>query len=68
MLVTKEEKNKVSLNIILEKNEDFKDDQVIGKVQVLLNNENMHEEDIYIVRKKSIKKNSLWKKIKSWFS
>lgn len=68
MLVTKEEKNKVSLNIILEKNEDFKDDQVIGKVQVLLNNENMHEEDIYIVRKKRIKKNSLWKKIKSWFS
>lgn len=68
MLVTKDEKDKVSLNIILEKNEDFKDNQVIGKAQVLLNNEMIYEEDIYIVRKISVKKQSLWTKIKSWFN
>ena len=67
ILVTEQEKNNVKLNIVLEKNENFKDNQVIGKVQVLLNNENIHEEKIYIVRKSSIKKESLWTKIKNWF-
>lgn len=67
MLVTKSEKNNVTLNIILEKNEHFEDNQVIGKAQVLLNNESIYESDIYIIRKSSVNKKSLWKKIKNIF-
>jgi D-alanyl-D-alanine carboxypeptidase len=67
MLVTSSEKNQVSLNIILEKNENFEDNQKIGKAQVLLNNETIYEEDIYIVKKSSIKKKNFWNKIKNWF-
>lgn len=68
MLVTQNEKNNLRLNIILEKNDDFKDNQVIGKAQILLNNQTIYEEDIYIVRKSSMKKTSLWRKIKNLFN
>ena len=67
MLVTKGERENLKLNIILEKNDDFKNDQVIGKAQVLLNNQNVYEEDIYIVKKTIAKKENLWNKIKKWF-
>ena len=66
VLVNKEEKDNIKLNITLEKLKDFKDNQKIGKVQVMLNNENIYEEPIYIVRKNN-NKNSLWKKIKNLF-
>ena len=67
MLATKEEKKSVSLNIILEKNEHFKDNQVIGKAQVMLYDELIHEEEIYIVHKNKKNKQSFWSKIKNWF-
>ena len=67
MLVTNEEKNNISLNIILDKNEHFKDNQIIGKSQVLLRGEIVHESDIYIVKKSSLNKKSIWKKIKEIF-
>ena len=67
MLVTKGERENLKLNIILEKNDDFKNDQVIGKAQVLLNNQNVYEEDIYIVKKTIAKKDNLWNIIKKWF-
>ena len=66
MLVTKQEKDNIKLNITLDKLREFKDNQKVGKVQVMLNNENIYEEDIYIVRKSS-NKNSLWDKIKNMF-
>lgn len=67
MLVTKGERENLKLNIILEKNDDFKNNQAIGKAQILLNNQNIYEEDIYIVKKSKVKKENLWNKIKNWF-
>ena len=64
MLVTKEEIKQLNLNITLEKNEHFEDNQKIGKVQVMLNNENIYEEDIYIKRNN---KKGLWNFIKNLF-
>ena len=64
MLVTKEEKSDLNLNITLEKNNKFEDNQKIGKVQVMLNNESIYEEDIYIKRNK---KKGIWNFIKNIF-
>ncbi|MBE6161138.1 MAG: D-alanyl-D-alanine carboxypeptidase [Firmicutes bacterium] len=67
MLVTNEEKNNISLNIILNKDEHFKNNQVIGKAQVMLSGEVMHESDIYIVKKSSMNKKSIFQKLKEIF-
>ena len=56
MLVTEDERNKLYLNIILEKNPKYKNNQAIGKVQVILNGKAIYEEKIYI------KKKSFWQK------
>ncbi len=68
MLLNDIEKDNVKINIVLEKNENYKNNQVIGKAQVVLNDKTIYEENIYIKNKK-IKKNktNLWEKIKNIF-
>lgn len=67
VMLDSKEKNTVTLNYIIEKNDDYKNNQKIGKVQVLINNDKIYEEDIYIVKKNYKKDNKLIKKIKNIF-
>ena len=51
-LVTDDERNKIYLNIILQKNPKYKNNQKIGKVQVILDDKTLYEENIYIKKKR----------------
>lgn len=64
-LLDKTEKDNIIIKFVIEKKRDIKSDMEIGKLQVYLADEIIHEEKIYI--KKEKEKISLFDKIKSWF-
>ena len=58
--VTDEEKNKLNIKYILEKNNRVKNGDIVGKANIYLDNELLHTENIYVM----VKKNSFWH---GWF-
>lgn len=64
----KSEKNNLISHIILEKKKDYNNDDKIGINQIYLDNNILYEEDIYIIKKDSIKRKNIFDKIKEWFS
>lgn len=61
-----ETKNLIS-HVILEKKKNYQTDDKIGKVQILLGNDVLYEEDIYIIKQNKLKKKGILDKIKAWF-
>lgn len=55
-------------HIVLEKKKDYKTGDKVGVNQILIGDELLYEEDIYITRKEDIKRKSFWAKIKEWFN
>ena len=66
MALTKEETKKLSLNIDLMKLEDYQTDDLVGYVEVKLDNKIYHKEPIYVEVFKSEEKLSWWQKFKRW--
>ena len=64
----KSEKGNLISHIILEKKNNYNNDDKIGINQIYLDNKLLYEEDIYIIKKNSVKKKSIFTKIKEWFS
>ncbi len=62
--LTEEEKEKVRLLIKLKKKNNFKEGEQVGVAQVYLEEELIHEEEVYV---HVPKKESFWDKIRSWF-
>lgn len=56
--------NEVLLNYKIEKKDNYVDGDVIGKIEVIVNNEKVHDENIYI---KKVQKLSFKDKIVNWF-
>ena len=59
------EQNNVLLNFKLEKNKNYNNNDEVGIVEVLINNQKVHEEKIYVEKKEDL---SFWDKLKAWFS
>lgn len=64
----KEEKGNLISRTILEKKEKYNNDDKIGINQIYLDNTLLYEEDIYIIKNISLKKKSIWDRIKEWFN
>lgn len=64
-ILTKEEKDNIILKFKLDKKYDYKNNDCIGKVIVLLDDEKIYEDDVYIKLNKT--KISIWNLIKRWF-
>lgn len=63
----KSETKSLTSHIILEKKDNYNNDDRIGKNQILLGDSLLYEEDIYIIKNNSVKKKSLLDRIKMWF-
>lgn len=59
------EQNNVLLNFKLEKKKNYNNNDEVGIVEVLINNQKVHEEKIYVEKKEDL---SFWDKLKVWFS
>ena len=59
------EQNNVLLNFKLEKKKNYNNNDEVGIVEVLINNQKVHEEKIYVGKKEDL---SFWDKLKAWFS
>lgn len=59
------EQNNVLLNFKLEKKKNYNNNDEVGIVEVLINNQKVHEEKIYVEKKEDL---SFWDKLKAWFS
>lgn len=66
MTLTKDELKKVTLNVNLMKLNDYITDDVVGYVEVKLNDIIYHKEPIYIEKKEKEEKLSWWQKFKRW--
>ena len=64
----KSEKKSLISHIILEKKQNYSNNEKIGKNQILLGDTLLYEEDIYIIKKDSIKKENIFERIKKWFN
>lgn len=64
----KNEKKALISHIILEKKQNYNNNEKIGKNQILLGDTLLYEEDIYIIKKDSIKKENIFERIKKWFN
>lgn len=64
----KSEKSSLISHIILEKKSDYQDNDKVGINQIYLGDTLLYEEDIYIIKNNSIKKKSIFTKIKEWFN
>ena len=64
----KSEKRSLISHIILEKKNNYNNDDKIGINQIYLDDKLLYEEDIYIIKKNSVKKKNIFTKIKEWFS
>ena len=64
----KNEKKSLISHIILEKKENYNNNEKIGKNQILLGDALLYEEDIYIIKKDSNKKENIFERIKKWFN
>lgn len=63
----KSETKWLTSHIILEKKDNYSNNDKIGKNQILLGDSLLYEEDIYIIKNNSVKKKSLLDRIKMWF-
>lgn len=63
----KDETKSLISHIILEKKKNYQNDDKIGKAQILLGDNVIYEEDIYIIKQNKLKKESIIDKIKAWF-
>ena len=70
VLLTKKEKKNIKININLNKQQKFSNNNQFGYLSITLNNKEIAKENIYLEKeKKNIKqKNNIFSKIKSWFS
>ena len=59
------EQNNILLNFKLEKKKNYSNNDEVGIVEVLINNQKVHEEKIYVEKKEDL---SFWDKLKAWFS
>jgi len=64
--LTEEEKEQVKVEVRLSKLNEYQDQDAVGVVSVKLNNEKVHEQKIYVRKKKS--KDSWWQKIWSFIN
>lgn len=58
------DKNSLTLHFQLEKKREYQNQDKVGTVKVLLNNKQIHEENIYVRKSESL---SWWEKVKAWF-
>lgn len=58
------DKNSLTLHFQLEKKHNYNDKEQVGTVKVLLNDKQIHEENIYVQKAQSL---SWWEKMKAWF-
>ena len=70
VLLTKKEKKNIKININLNKQQKFSNNNQVGYLSITLNNKEIAKENIYLEKeKKNIKqKKNIFSKIKSWFS
>lgn len=70
VLLTKNEKKNIKININLNKQQKFSNNNQVGYLSITLNNKEIAKENIYLEKeKKNIKqKKNIFSKIKSWFS
>ena len=63
MLLKDSDKNNVLLKYELVKKNNFSDEEVVGKVKLLVNNEKIDEQDVYVLK---TQKKSFFQRIKDW--
>ena len=66
ILLTKEEEKKIEININIDENKTASN--MVGTLEVKLDNKTLSKENIYLKEENKIAKNKLGRKIKSWFS
>ncbi len=66
MTLNKEEYKKINLNVNLMKLENYNDDDIVGYVEVILDDTIYHKEPIYIKKIEEKEKMSWWEKFKGW--
>ena len=59
------EQNSILLNFKLEKKKNYNNNDEVGIVEVLINNQKVHEEKIYVEKQQTL---SFWDKLKAWFN
>ncbi len=64
----KDEKRNLISHIILEKKENYQDNEKVGKNQIYLGDTLLYEEDIYIINKKNVTSKNIFTRIKDWFN
>lgn len=64
----KSEKGNLISHIVLDKKEQYSNDDKVGVNQIYLGDTLLYEEDIYIIKNNSVKKKSIIDRIKEWFS
>ncbi len=63
LLLKDSDKNNVLLKYELVKKNNFSDEEVVGKVKLLVNNEKVDEQDVYVLK---TQKKSFFQRIKDW--
>lgn len=63
--LTESEKEQVKVLVQLTKRNNLQNDDVVGMVKVFLNEEVLHEEEVYV---RVPKRTSFWDRIRAWFS
>ena len=66
ILLTKEEEKKIEIDINIDENKTASN--MVGTLEVKLDNKTLSKENIYLKEVKKNHKNTIWKTIKSWFS
>ncbi len=64
----KEEKKSLISHIILEKKNNYHDNDKVGVNQILLGDNLLYEEDIFIIKDTKKKNNNIFAKIRKWFN
>lgn len=64
----KNETKSLISHIVLEKRNNYNNDDKIGIDKIYLGDTLLYEEDIYIIKNDSVKKKSIFSKIKEWFN
>ena len=64
----KEEKKSLISHIILEKKNNYHDNDKVGVNQILLGDNLLYEEDIFIIKDNKKKNNNIFAKIRKWFN
>ena len=64
----KEERRSLISHIVLEKKDNYNNDEKIGIDKIYLGEDFLYEEDIYITKNSSSKKTGIFTKIKEWFN